>query len=188
MRQISCFGIAGTLLTGLAVAASGQGIPRAEITLDDSYILGVRASVDQAEIEAARWQAVHGSSAEVRSFAQSLLKGHANAQNAAKDLAARMKVDLRITGDTNDAINWRKAVAKSSLEQLSGTKRDRAFLMAIRDEHAAEITKVNSWYASIAASDSVKAYLHAIMPTLVKHEQTATRLLSTIDRKSVAVR
>jgi hypothetical protein len=58
--------------------------------------------------------------------------------------------------------------------------------VAIRDEHTAEIDKVNGWYADGATSDSVKAYLHDIMPTLVKHQQTAEHLLATPGR-TVAV-
>jgi putative membrane protein len=161
-----------------AAALNAQGIPRAEIVLDDSFILGVRASVDQAEIETAQWAARHAARKDIRDFAQSLLRGHSSAQNAAKNIAAQLKVDLKIRKDTSDAIARRAAVAQAQLRKLSGRKFDQAFLTAIRDEHTSEIDKVNNWYASAAASDSVKAYLHTIMPTLIKHQQTAEKLLA----------
>ena len=186
MRYTALLGSIGAMCALATANASAQGITHAVITLDDSYILGVRASVDQEEIETARWAATHGSTKPVRDFAQSLLRGHANAQNAAKDLAAQFKTELKIPGDTSQAITKRGAAARASLRRLSGAKFDRAFLIAIRDEHTSEIDKVNNWYASVAASDSVKAYLHAIMPTLVKHQQTAEQLLT--GKRSAAVR
>jgi putative membrane protein len=187
MRSIAIWGSIGALCATIAGHASAQGIPHYELTLDDSYILGVRANVDQEEIETARWATTHASNKQVREFAQSLLRGHSNAQNAAQLLAYQLKVELKIPGDTDQAIHDRNVAVQASLRGLKGTKFDRAFLVAIRDEHTSEIEKVNSWYASIAASDSVKAYLHDIMPTLVKHQQTAEKLLNG-SPKAVAVR
>lgn len=186
MRFTALLGSIGATFAMFSVNASAQGITHAEVTLDDSFILGVRANVDQEEIETARWAVTHGSTKQVRDFAQSLLRGHSNAQNAATALATQLKVELKIPGDTGQAISKRQAAAKASLRNLSGAKFDRAFLIAIRDEHTSEIDKVNNWYASIVASDSVKAYLHAIMPTLVKHQQTAEKLLAG-GSKSVTV-
>ena len=180
-------GFAGTLCATLAIGAPAQGITHAVVTLDDSFILGVRANVDQEEIETARWATTHASAKPVRDFAQSLLRGHSNAQNAAMVLAYNLKVDLKVPGDTDLAIRRRSDDAQKSLRTLKGASFDRAFLTAIRDEHISEIEKVNNWYASIAASDSVKAYLHDIMPTLVKHQQTAERLLAA-KPATVAVR
>lgn len=182
--------LVGSVITLCAVGSAGaaaQGIPRTEIVVDDAFILGTRVNVDQAEIETAQWAAKHASSKQVREFAQSLLRGHSNAQNAAQVLAANLRIELKILGDTSKALNWRTDAAKSEMRRLKGAKFDRAFLTAIRDEHASEIEKVNGWYASAATSDSVKAYLQAITPTLVKHQQTAARLLSS-SGKTVAVR
>jgi putative membrane protein len=178
MRYTALLGSIGALCATIAVSASAQGIPApAQITVDDSYILGVRANVDQSEIETARWAMTHGSTKAVRDFAQSLLRGHSAAQNQAEDLAKRLNIDLKIPADTDRAIRDRDSAQRLALHALSGAKYDHAFLFAIWDEHNAEIDKVNGWYASAATSDSVKAYLHAIMPTLVKHQQTAEKLM-----------
>lgn len=178
MRSTIRIAVLGTLCVSMAIGASGQGIPRAEIKLDDSFILGVRARVDQEEIESARWATTHASSNEVRQFAQSLLRGHSSAQNAALRLAVQLKTELKITGDTDQAISRRQVASQAALHVLKGKYFDRAFLTAVRDEHASEIDKVNRWYAEVADNDSVKAYLKEIMPTLVKHQQTAERLLA----------
>jgi putative membrane protein len=159
------------------VGAAAQGITHAEITLDDSYILGVRANIDQEEIEISRMALTRGSTKPVRYFAKSLLAGHTNAQNAAEALGYNLKIPLKIPGDTDQAIRQRNADEQASLRKLKGVKFDRAFLTAISVEHAREIQKVNTWYASMAVSDSVKAYLHDIMPSLTQHQQTADKLL-----------
>jgi predicted outer membrane protein len=175
-----------SLCAAFALHASAQGIPApAEIKLDDSYILGVRATVDQEEIEMARWATTHGSTKPVRDFAKSLLAGHASAQNTAEVLAYNLKIPLKIPADTDQAITDREA-EQASIRRLSGAKFDRAFLTAVEVEHVREIEKVNSWYASMATSDTVKTYLHDIMPTLVKHQQAAEKLL-TAANKTVAV-
>jgi putative membrane protein len=178
--------LGGALCSALAATAVAQGIPHAELKIDDTFILGTRANVDQEEIETARYAAAHASRKDVRLFAQSLLRGHVNAQNAASRLASQMNTRMQIAADTSAAISQRQRDTDAELRHLSGAKFDRAFLTAIRDEHAAEIDKVNSWYANVATSDSVKAYLHDIMPTLVKHQQGAERLLAATNR-TVAV-
>jgi predicted outer membrane protein len=165
---------------------AAQGIPVAPPdTVGDAHILGLRAVVDQQEIETARWAASHTKSRQVKDFTASLLRGHTNAQNTAAALADRLHIERRIPADSNAAIVTRHQVTMASLRRLSGAEFDRVFLQAIRDEHASEIDKVNNWYGPAAKNDSVKAYLTAIMPTLVKHRDTATRLLGT---KSVAAR
>ena len=42
----------------------------------------------------------------------------------------------------------------AALRSLKGAAFDRAFLTAVRDEHIAEIAKVNGWYADKATSDA----------------------------------
>lgn len=177
MRYTSPLFAAALLSGALAAGALAQGIPHPEIKLDDSFILGTRAAVDQEELATARYAAAHADRTDIRAFAVSLERGHRSAQGEASKLARDMHVELKITGDTSDAIMQRQRAADAALRHLHGAAFDRAFLEAIRDEHTAEINKVTGWYASVAASDSVKAYLHEIMPTLVSHRQTAERLL-----------
>jgi predicted outer membrane protein len=170
----------------LALNLSAQGVPApAEVKLDDSFILGVRATVDEEEIEMAQWAATHGSTKPVRDFAKSLLAGHTSAQNTAQVIAYNLKISLKIPADTDHAITSREQ-QQAALHQLKGAKFDRAFLTAVEVEHAREIEKVNGWYASMGPSDTVKAYLHDIMPTLIKHQQGAEKLLEA-SNKTVAV-
>jgi predicted outer membrane protein len=186
MRLATLSASIGALCATLAFNLPAQGIPApAEIKLDDSYILGVRATVDEEEIEMAQWATTHGSTKAVRDFAKSLLAGHISAQNTAQVLAYNLKIPLHIPADTDQAIT-RREEQQASLHRLSGAKFDRAFLTAVEVEHVREIEKVNGWYASMAASDTVKAYLHNIMPTLVKHQEGAERLLNA-SNKTVAV-
>jgi predicted outer membrane protein len=182
MRHASPLFAAACLTAALVSGMPAQGIPHPEIKLDDSFILGTRAAVDQEEITMARYAAAHADRADVRTFAASLLRGHRSAQGEASKLASDMHVELKITGDTSDAIMQRQRAADADMRHLKGAAFDREFLEAIRDEHTAEINKVTGWYASVAASDSVKSYLHEIMPTLVSHQQTADRLLRSTPR------
>jgi len=186
MRHCSPLFAAAALTAALASGALAQGISHPEIKLDDSFILGTRAAIDQEEIATARYAAAHADRADVRAFATSLLRGHRSAQGEASKLAGDMHVELKITGDTSDAIMQRQRAADAALRHLKGAAFDRAFLEAIRDEHTAEIDKVTGWYASVAASDSVKSYLHEIMPTLVAHQQRAERLLRSTSRPAAA--
>ncbi len=170
----------------LALNASAQGIPpKAEIKLDDSFILGVRATVDEEEIEMAQWATTHGSTKAVRDFAKSLLAGHTSAQNTAQVIAYNLRIPLKIPADTDHAITNREQ-QQAAMHKLKGVTFDRAFLTAVEVEHVREIEKVNGWYASMGPSDTVKAYLHNIMPTLVKHQEGAEKLLAA-SNKTVAV-
>ena len=155
-----------------------QGIPgRVADTMNDAAILGLRAVVDQEEIETARWAATRAASPRVRAFTQSLLRGHSNAQNTAAALATRLRIERKVPGDSDSAVVRRHRATMASLRQLHGAAFDRAFLRSVRDDHVVEIAKVNAWYGPAAKQDSVKAYLQAIMPTLTRHRDTAERLL-----------
>jgi putative membrane protein len=173
--------LGGTSAPGALEAAElapRQGLPtRVADTMNDAAILGLRAVVDQEEIETARWAATHSTSPRVKTFTQSLLRGHSNAQNTAAALAARLKIERKIPGDSDSAIGRRHRETMATLRELHGTAFDRAFLRSVRDDHVAEIAKVNDWYGPAAKRDSVKAYLQAIMPTLMKHRDTAAQLL-----------
>jgi putative membrane protein len=155
-----------------------QGLPaRVADTMNDAAILGLRAVVDQSEIETARWAATHATSPRVKAFTQSLLRGHSNAQNTAAALATRLKIERKVPGDSDSAIVHRHRETMAALRQLHGAAFDRAFLRSVRDDHVAEIAKVSGWYGPGAKRDSVKAYLVAILPTLRKHRDTAEQLL-----------
>jgi predicted outer membrane protein len=157
-----------------------QGLPaRVADTMNDAAILGIRAVVDQEEIETARWAATHSTSPRVKAFTQSLLRGHSNAQNTAAALATRLRIERKIPGDSDSAIVRRHRETMSALHQLHGTAFDRAFLKSVRDDHVSEIAKVGAWYGPGAKRDSVKAYLQAIMPTLAKHRDAAEKLLAS---------
>jgi predicted outer membrane protein len=156
-----------------------QGIPTAHaIPMNDATILGLRATVDEEEIESAQWAVKHASSPTVRDFARSLLRGHGNAQNSAKGIADRLKVRINIPGDTDSALVSRHNVEMASLRTAKGRQFDRVFLQAVRDDHMNEIAKVTNWYLPAARNDSVRTYLHDIMPTLAKHQQIAEKLLA----------
>lgn len=156
-----------------------QGLPpHVADTVDDAVILGLRAVVDQEEIETARWMSTHTRSPGVKTFTRSLLRGHSNAQSTAAALATRLRIERKTPADSDSAVVRRHHDAMASLRRLSGAERDRAFLRSVRDDHIGEIAKVNGWYGPAARRDSVKAYLQAIMPTLARHRDTAARLLA----------
>jgi putative membrane protein len=157
-----------------------QGLPaRVADSMNDAAILGLRAIVDQEEIETARWAATHSTSPRVRAFTQSLLRGHSSSQNTAAALATRLKIERKVPNDSDSAVQRRHRQTMATLRTLHGAAFDRAFLTSVRDEHVAEIAKVNAWYGPGAKRDSVKAYLQAIMPTLAKHRDTAEKLLGS---------
>ncbi|MGH7583305.1 MAG: DUF4142 domain-containing protein [Gemmatimonadales bacterium] len=153
-------------------------------SLTDGAILGLRATVDQEEIETARLAAKKAHDPRVRTFTKSLLRGHTNAQVSATELAKRWKIPLRIFADSDSAIVRRHRADMTRLRALKGALFDRVFLESVRDDHANEIAKDTSWYLPAAQNDSVKMYLREIMPTLRKHLATAEKLLD--DRKIAA--
>lgn len=155
-----------------------QGLPaRVADTMNDAAILGLRAIVDQEEIETARWAATHSTSPRVKAFTQSLLRGHSSSQSTAAALATRLRIERKVPGDSDSAVVQRHRQTMTTLRSLHGAAFDRAFLQSVRDDHISEIAKVNGWYGPGAKRDSVKAYLVAIMPTLRKHRDTAEQLL-----------
>ncbi|MGH7522969.1 MAG: DUF4142 domain-containing protein [Gemmatimonadales bacterium] len=177
MRIIAALTALGALcLPGVPVAAQGLP-PRVADSMNDAAILGLRAIVDQSEIETARLAAQRSSSPQVRAFTQSLLRGHSTAQNTAAALAVRLKIERKVPGDSDSAVTTRHRTTMATLRGLHGAAFDHAFLVSVRNEHVEEIARVNDWYTPGAQRDSVKAYLIAIMPTLEKHRDTAERLL-----------
>ncbi len=168
--------IAGSVVSTTHVAAH-RVTADTMYTMNDGYIFGLRNMVDQEEIETARLAIGRASNPKVVSFARLLLHGHSSAQNSASALGKRLGITLRIPADSDSAIVHRHRAEVARLTKLHGTAFDRVFLTYVRDDHIATIARVNTWYLPAASNDSVKAYLHSIMPTLESHEKTAAQLL-----------
>ncbi len=175
LLEIMLSAIAGA--TPAPHAAMHRMVADTPFTMSDGYILGLRNMVDEEEIETARLAIGRASNDSVQAFARTLLHGHSNAQNSASALGKRLGITLMIPADSDSAIVHRHRVEVARLTRLHGAPFDRAFLTYVRDDHRATIEKVNNWYRPAASNDSVKAYLHSIMPTLESHERTAARLL-----------
>jgi predicted outer membrane protein len=166
------------MLVAWLVLASMQGIPVVPpVPMNDAAILGARTTVDEEEIESAQWAVQHASTPAVRSFARSLLRGHGSAQNSAEGIADRLQIRMTIPADTDEAIIGRHNAEMASLRAAHGRQFDRVFLEAVRDDHMNEIAKVTDWYIPAAKNDSVRIYLHDIMPTLNRHQMEAEKLL-----------
>jgi len=132
------------------------------------------------EVELGRMAANKAASAQVRAFAERMVKDHGAANDELMELAKKKGVSLTTQLDPKH-----RAVV-DRLGRLSGPEFDREYMRAMVDDHQADVTKFDR-EAKGGRDADVKSFALHTLPTLRQHldlaQETARGTSSTAGRK-----
>ena len=151
---------------------------------DDVKILSILHAKNQEEIEAGRLAQDRGTSEEVRSFGEHMVKDHTDADKRVQNVARERNLSLLSPSEVKQKMMAKKRedgktaedpIAK--LRQLQGAEFDREFARCMQKGHAELIEKVEK--AREKCGEDVRALLDEILPTLRHHHEMAKELPTT---------
>jgi len=151
------------------------GTPAPPGSSDYSVIAGVFQTFNTAEVRSSELAATKASNAEVRAFAQTLVRDH----NQANQRLARILADRDIqpqASSTSAEIHRAENQTYANLQTKTGSDFDRTYLDAEISHHRWIINQLDKNLIPKAQDAQVKDYLESIRATEAGHLQEAERL------------
>ena len=146
---------------------------------NDAQIAHIVVTANQVDIDAGHLAVANASNAEVKKFAQEMVKVHGDVKDQAAALAAKLKVtpadnptsqSLKAGGDKNIA----------NLKTLKGAAFDKAYMDNEVGYHQAVIEAVEKTLIPGASNAELKALLVKVAPTFVAHLEHAKKIQSSL--------
>jgi putative membrane protein len=161
-----------------ALAAAGPVFAQ---QINDAQIASIVVTANQVDIDAGTLAAARSTNAEVKRFAELMVKDHTGVNKAATDLAAR----LGVTPQDNPTSKSLKAGGDKNLERLSalrGAAFDRAYVDNEVAYHAAVLDAVDKTLVPGAKNAELKALLVKVRPAFVAHLEHAKHLQASLGK------
>ena len=134
----------------------------------DPQIAAIVVTANQVDIDAGKLAKAHAQSADVKKFAETMIKDHTGVNKAATDLVTKLQVtpepnatskSLQQGGDKNLA----------ALKKLSGAEFDKAYIDHEVAYHQAVIDAMDTSLIPSAQNTELKALLVKVRPAFVAH-------------------
>ena len=166
------------ILPFAVIGALACAVPSTAQTINDAQIASIVVTANQVDVDAGKLAAARASSADVRTFANTMVTDHTGVNKAAVDLATRLKVTpqdnptsqaLKAAGDRNIA----------ALKKLKGKAFDKAYIDNEVAYHQQVLDALDKVLIPGASNEELKALLVKVRPAFVahlehaKHQQTA---------------
>jgi putative membrane protein len=160
----------------LAITINAKAAPA-----NDSQILDVVKTANNAEISAAEVANTRASSPKVREFASHMLKEHKKNNSEADSVAKHANLKF----ESNDTSSTLKSDADAKLSELKGTpSTSRSFDKSYIDQqiamHTSLLDNLNNNLIPTAQNSDVKKYLVETKTHVQRHLEEANKLLSDL--------
>jgi putative membrane protein len=162
---------------GSAAAGSGSAAPAA--TLTDPQIAAIVVAANTVDIEAGKLAAKKTKNAEVKKFAELMVKDHTAVNKSAVDLVTKLKVTPEET-DTSKGLTSSGADTRAKLEKLDGAEFDRAYVDNEVAYHEAVINVLKTQLIPSASNQELKDALVGVQPAFDAHLQHAKQIQATL--------
>lgn len=164
---------AGLVLSGTAVYAQG---------INDAQIAAIVVTANQVDVDAGKLALQRASNAEVKKFAEQMVRDHEGVNRQAVALAAR----LALTPQENDTSKALKAGGDKNLARLrplSGAAFDTAYVDHEIAYHAQVLEALDKTLVPGASNAELKALLVKVRPAFVAHLEHAKHLRTSLGGK-----
>jgi putative membrane protein len=122
-----------------------------------------------AEVQLGQLAAQKATNADVKAFAEQMVRDHSKSNEDLKQLAAKKGITLPTT------ITDEKKAEIEKLEKLSGPAFEREYLAIMVRDHSKNVTAFQDRSANAADSD-LKAFATGLLPTLQEHLRMAKEI------------
>jgi putative membrane protein len=165
------------VIAGLVAGAAGLSAQQ----INDAQIAAIVVTANQVDIDAGKLADAASTNPEVKKFAQLMIKDHTGVNQAATELAGKLKLtpqenptsrSLKTGGDKNLA----------HLKTLKGAAFDKAYIDQEVAYHAAVLEAVDKTLLPGAANAELKALLVKVRPAFVAHLAHAKQLQSSLGK------
>ena len=163
--------MAGSAMAGSADMAGSAGSAAgsaAAATLTDPQIAAIVVAANQVDIDAGKLAAKKTKNAEVKKFAELMVKDHTAVNKSAVDLVTKLKVTPEET-DTSKSLTAGGADSRAKLEKLEGAEFDKAYVDNEVAYHEAVINVLKTQLIPSAQNADLKAALTGVAPAFDAH-------------------
>ncbi len=158
---------AGLLLLPVA-SMSAEGV-------NDAQIASIVVTANQVDIDAGQLAASRSTNDEVKTFARLMVTDHTGVNNAATDLAAKLKV-IPQDNPTSQSLKADGEKSLAHLKTLTGAAFDKAYIDREVAYHQQVIDALDKTLIPSATNEELKALLVKVRPAFVAHLEHAKRL------------
>lgn len=159
----------------LALIGAATQLPLQAQQLDDASIAHIAVTANHLDVVAAEQALDRSSHAEVRAFAETMIRDHRGVIEQAAALAERLGVDPS-DNDTSRGLTARAEEVRDALAELNGAAFDRAYMANEVAFHETVIGAVEGTLVPNTSNAELRALLEAVVPALRAHLDHARRL------------
>lgn len=143
--------------------------------LSDAEIASIVRTANEGEVKAAQLAEKKGSSKDVKSFAQYMIKEHSANTKKEKDLASRLKIKPQPNQTAETFKNQSEQTAKE-LASLTGTAFDQAYINNQINAHQRLLTELDQNLIPAAKNPELKQYLETTKSHVQHHLERAQKI------------
>lgn len=169
--KVQAVAITGFLLLG-AAAAGAQSI-------NDAQVASIVVTANQVDIDAGQLAAQKAASAEVKTFAQTMVTDHTGVNKAAVELATKLGVKPE-DNETSRALKAGGEKNLATLRKLTGAGFDKAYIDHEVVYHTQVLGAIDSTLIPNTKNAELKALLVKVRPAFVAHLEHAKRLQASL--------
>jgi putative membrane protein len=151
-------------------------------SITDAQIASIVVTANQVDVDAGKLAASSSKNAEVRKFAQLMVRDHTDVNRQAVDLVTRLKVTPQDNETSRSlAAGGEKNVA--ALKSLKGAAFYKSYVEHEVAYHQAVLDAVDQTLIPNAKNDELKALLVKVRPAFVAHLEHAKHLAASLSAK-----
>jgi len=166
---------AALLFAAAAAPAQGTGPT-------DPQIASIVVTANQVDIDAGKLAESKAQAADVKAFAQQMVKDHTAVNKSAVDLVQKLKVTPE-ENDTSKSLKKGGDDNIANLKKLKGTEFDRAYVDHEVAYHQAVIDALDKTLIPNAKNAELKALLEKSRPAFVAHLDHAKHIQASLGKK-----
>ena len=156
--------------------------PAAAQSITDAQIASIVVTANQVDVDAGKLAASSSKDAEVRKFAQLMVRDHTDVNRQAVELVTRLKVTPQDNETSRSlAAGGEKNVA--ALKSLTGAAFDKSYVEHEVAYHQAVLDAVDQTLVPNAKNDELRALLVKVRPAFVAHLEHAKHLAASLGAK-----
>jgi putative membrane protein len=162
-----------------AVPAFAQQTGGASAAPTDPQIAAIVVAANQADIDAAKLAKKHTKNANVKEFAETMIRDHGSVNKQAKALVKKLDVKPE-ENPTSKSLEDGEKQNEASLKKLKGTGFDKAYVEHEVAYHQQVLDAINNTLIPNAKNSELKALLEKVAPAIQAHLDHAKKLQSEL--------
>ena len=167
------------VIAAVILAAATLNTPAQAQAPSDPQIVGIVGAANQIDIEHSKIALAKSKNAEVKEFAQEMVRDHSAVQKSVNDLAAKLHV-TPADSDTSKGLKAQADETTKMLNGLSGKAFDKAYIDNEVTYHKAVIDAINNTLIPNAQNAELKAALTGAVPMFQGHLEHAQKVQSDL--------